>query len=81
MKTTFKVGQEYATRSACDYECVFKFKVLKRTEKTVTIVGDLIDSPKRVKIHNFSDVESFSPYGSFSMAPSISADQLRSEYV
>lgn len=69
----FKVGQKYTTRSACDYDCVFSFEVVKRTEKTVTIVGDLIDSPKRVKIHNFSDAESFLPYGSYSMSPCVSA--------
>lgn len=69
----FIVGNTYSTRSACDYNCVFTFTVVSRTDKSVTIVGDMIDKPSRKKIYNFSDVESFLPYGSFSMAPSVSA--------
>ena len=73
MEKTFKVGQKYTARSAGDYDCIFTFEVLKRTEKTVTVIGDLIKEPKRLKIHHFGVQESFMPYGSYSMAPVVSA--------
>lgn len=69
----FIVGNTYTTRSACDYNCVFSFKVVSRTEKSVTIIGDMIDKPSRKKIYTHGTDESFLPYGSFSMAPSVSA--------
>jgi hypothetical protein len=69
----FTVGSTYTTRSACDYNCIFSFTVVSRTEKSVTIVGDLINKPTRKKIYTYGTEESFLPYGSFSMAPSVSA--------
>lgn len=69
----FIVGNTYTTRSACDYDCIFSFKVVARTDKSITIVGDLIDKPTRKKIYTYGPEESALPYGSYSMAPVITA--------
>jgi hypothetical protein len=69
----FIVGNTYSTRSACDYNCVFSFKVVARTDKSITIVGDLLDKPARKKIRVYGEEESVMPYGSYSMAPVITA--------
>jgi uncharacterized membrane protein YecN with MAPEG domain len=69
----FTVGNTYTTRSACDHDCIFSFKVISRTDKSIVITGDLIDKPTRKKVRVYGDEESFMPYGSFSMAPVVSA--------
>ena len=73
MTTQVQVGKTYTTRSACDYNCIFSFTVVARTEKNVTIIGDLLDKPTRRKVYVWGSEESCLPYGSYSMAPSISA--------
>lgn len=73
MTTQFQVGKTYTTRSACDYDCIFSFTVVARTDKSITITGDLLDKPTRKKIRVYSDSESVMPYGSYSMAPVITA--------
>ena len=35
--TTFETGKTYQARSIGDHNCIFTFKVIKRTEKTITI--------------------------------------------
>jgi hypothetical protein len=69
----FKIGQTYTTRSACDYDCVFTWTVVGRTEKSIKIVGDCLSKPTSRKIRIYGDYESVMPLGSFSMAPVISA--------
>lgn len=32
----FEIGKEYFDTSACDHNCVFTIKIVKRTDKTVT---------------------------------------------
>ena len=71
--TKFEIGKVYATRSACNHDCIFDFEILGRTEKMVKIMvhGEV----KRRKIHMFNDgVESFLPHGNYSMSAVISAD-------
>ena len=31
----FEIGKEYFDRSACNYDCIFTIKIIKRTEKAV----------------------------------------------
>ena len=69
--TKFEIGQELSTRSACNYDCVFRFKVVKRTEKFVTL--SYHNQFKRVGIKVRDGVEYCYPLGSFSMAPSVNA--------
>lgn len=71
---TFEVGASYEARSACDHNCVWSFEVVKRTAKFVTLVESNGET-MRVGVHEFNDAEWALPFGSFSMAPTISADR------
>lgn len=70
----FIVGKTYSVRSICDYDCVFKFEVLARTDKTVTIKkhGNVV----RRKIRVSDGVEKIDPLGRYSMSPVLSADKV-----
>jgi hypothetical protein len=70
----FQVGETYWTRSACDYECIFQYTVISRTEKRMVIEDrGGRQSTRGIKI--WSGVESCSPQGRFSMSPTITADR------
>ena len=71
--TKFQIGQELSTRSLCDYDCVFRFKVVKRSEKFVTL--SYYNELKRVGIKVRDGVEYCHPLGSYSMAPSVNAKE------
>jgi hypothetical protein len=73
MTTKFEVGQTYTCRSFCDYDCIYSFDVVSRTEKTVTVRyhGEL----RRRKIEVYDDVEQIHPHGRYSMAAILSADR------
>ena len=82
---TFEVGKTYFMRSICDYDCIWRYKVIKRTKATITIqevdrVTNYIDWPKtcRIRRNNIFGVETVRPLGSYSMAPILSADR---EYI
>ena len=65
----FNVGQELWSRSVCDHECIFTARVVKRTDKTVTIY-DSRDGTRRCKVYHDDDGGEFIfPYGRYSMAP------------
>jgi hypothetical protein len=71
--TQFQVGRTYWTRSAHDHGCGFFFDIIARTAKTV-----IVNNGDRVTKHGISvynGVEQFKPFGSYSMAPIISADK------
>lgn len=70
---TFEAGKIYATRSICDSECIFSFRVLKRTPKSVTVVvhGNTVRRGLTIQ----DGVEEFSPFGKYSMSPVIKADK------
>jgi hypothetical protein len=74
MTKTFEIGKTYATRSLCDYECIFSFTVVARTAKTITIESNAWGTVKR-GIRLYDDVEICKPLGSYSMAPTIHADR------
>jgi hypothetical protein len=67
----FQIGQELSARSACDYDCVFRFTVVKRTAKTVSLTYH--NQIKTVKIRLNGEGEYCYPLGTFSMSPSVSA--------
>ena len=69
---TFIVGNTYATRSACDHECVFEYTVIKRTAKFVT-VEDKYGRAKRCGVTVWDGIETMMPQGRFSMAPIVRA--------
>jgi len=73
----FIVGKSYTARSACDSNCMFKMRIVSRTDKTAMVQHD--DVVRRYKIHKrpWNQCESIS-MGSYSMAPSWYAkDMLR----
>ena len=70
---TFKVGHTYQTRSACDHECIFSFTILSRTAKQVTTQVHGKTVKRGLSLWN--GVETFKPFGNYSMAAIISADR------
>ncbi len=72
MTKQFQVGQAYATRSICDYDCIHSFTILARTAKTITtkVSGKIV----RRGIQVYGDCEQFKPFGTYSMCAVISAD-------
>jgi hypothetical protein len=69
--TKFETGKTYYTRSVADYDTIVRVTVAKRTDKTiVTAAGD------RLRINIWNDVEQVKPWGSYSMAPIVSADRM-----
>ncbi len=68
---TFQAGRTYQTRSICDSECLIRATIAKRTAKTVTTADG-----KTFRISVYEGVEQFKPWGSYSMAPAISANRL-----
>lgn len=72
MKKQFEIGKTYAVRSLCDYDCVYRFEVVKRTEKTVSIrYFDKVLS-RRIYI-SYDGHEAINPLGSYSMSPVLTA--------
>lgn len=75
MAAQFEAGKTYSTRSACDYNCIFVFKIVKRTAKQLTFErrdGEL----QRCGIKTDSEGNEYAlPMGRYSMAPVIRADE------
>lgn len=75
----FEVGNIYACRSICNYDCIWYFKVVSRTKSTITILKDGEKNPivKRInkQVSDTLDAESVYPLGNYSMAPILSADK------
>jgi hypothetical protein len=67
----FQVGKTYQTRSIGDADCIIRATITKRTAKTVTIAGG-----KTFRVQVWNEVEQFKPWGSYSMAPRLSADKV-----
>lgn len=71
--TQFQIGKTYATRSLCDYDCIFEFEILAPTAKTVTtkVSGKIV---KR-GLTTYEGVEHFKPFGTYSMCAVIYANR------
>ena len=82
MNKNFTANTAYSTRSVCDYNCVFNFFVVKRTAKTVTLSNDertdMDAKGKTFRIREWEGVEQFKPFGSYSMAPIVTAEKVAS---
>ena len=75
----FIVGGIYATRSICDHGCVLRYIIVGRTACTVTAMDKHGETKKyRIskKLSELCGAEAFSPWGSYSMAPIVSADDI-----
>lgn len=76
---TFEVGQVYQQRSIGDAACIFYFKVIRRTSKSVWVTGcdDRNDSIVcRRSIINRDGMECFKPFGTYSMSPTVYAHSI-----
>jgi len=69
----FEVGQEYSCRSVCDYECIWVYEVVRRTDKSITIKRIGQDSTSSRRITNWDNMECIYPMGKGSMAPILRA--------
>ncbi len=75
--TKFEVGKKYATRSACNSECVWNYTVIARTEKTVTISDGEETKKCRInaRLSAYRNTETILPKGSYSMCPVLDATE------
>lgn len=73
--TAFKVGRTYYARSACDYECIYSWEVVKRTDKTIWIQDKRGSDLRARRISTIEGVETIMPSGTYSMAPMLRADR------
>ena len=76
---TFKTNEIYKCRSICDYNCVWTYKVVKRTAATITIKDmdskDIKTCRISKKLSEYFGSEMVHPMGNYSMAPSLWADR------
>ena len=76
----FKVGETYWVRATGDWDCIYKFKVLRRTAKTVWLNSCHGENQAR-RIDKFEDprsdrvTESCAPLGRHAMSPLLLADR------
>ena len=69
--TKFEVGRVYSVRSICDYDCIFQFEVVKRTDKTVWLKSG--GKVKARRVRDWDGAEACDPHGRYSMSPVLSA--------
>ena len=72
--TQFMPGQTYQTRSIGDRDCIITVTVSKRTAKTLT--ANIMGKDKTLFIGEREGIEYVKPWGSFSMAPTLTAAQV-----
>lgn len=70
--TTFQAGKSYATRSICDHNCIIRVAVVSRTAKTIKTADG-----KTLRVSQYNGIEQVRPWGSYSMAPIVGADDLQ----
>ena len=70
----FTVGQQLAARSASNYDCIFRFTVVSRTAKFVTLREDTGET-RRVGVKVWDGAEWCEPFGRYSMSPILRADR------
>lgn len=72
----FEIGKAYTMRSACNHECVWTYTVTARTAQTVTFTdGNEIKRCRICKgVSEYRGAETIYPFGQYSMAPVLSAD-------
>ncbi len=66
---TFKTGNSYSTRSICDHDCKISITVASRTKCFVKTTDG-----KRLKVTEYNGAETVKPWGTYSMAPIITAE-------
>lgn len=76
MTIKFEIGKTYITRSVCDYDCIFYFTVISRTEKFVTGQDQYGEVMRRKVKVDEKGIEWFLD-GNYSMAPCFVADSFQ----
>lgn len=75
----FKTGETYYARSFCDYDCVWTFRIVRRTEKSVwlqeTNDGNDVRESFRKRIRLYQNEEQCEPLGRYSMSPILGAEK------
>lgn len=73
----FEVDKKYFARSICDSNCIFKFEILGRSEKTVTVREiNCNQKARRKKIYLDDHGQEYClPFGDYSMAPILRANR------
>ena len=72
----FETNKTYYCSSVCDSECIWKYKIIKRTAKTITIQEIGKSEISRRKINIWDNQETVMPMGNYSMAPSLKAERI-----
>lgn len=76
----FEIGKEYSMRSICDHNCRWTYEVIARTAKMVTLRDVDNGSIKKCRIladiSKWAQAESVKPLGSYSMAPTLRAEEV-----
>jgi hypothetical protein len=75
---TFAIGKTYTTTSICNSDCVYSYKVVKRTAATVTMINKFgVQKTYRInkKLSEYRNAETILPEGNYSMCPILSADK------
>lgn len=75
MAKKFEVGKHYSMHSPCDTECIWTYKVIARTDKTVTLENRDGVKKCRVRESGIYDAEVCNPLGRYSMSPVLAADE------
>ena len=77
--TTFQINKSYSTPSICDSNCIFKYTVIARTAKTITIKswdGSVRKCRINKKLTVYRNIETILPEGHYSMCPIIDAEKV-----
>jgi len=69
----FQVGQTYGTRSICDYDTIYRFEIIARTAKQMTIREHGETYKRGIFVRD--GVECCKPHGTYSMCAVIRADK------
>ena len=72
----FEVGKKYSMRSICNYDCVWTYTVVARTEKTVTLEeegGKTFKCRINKYLLDIEGIECVYPLGRYSMCPILRA--------
>ena len=77
----FQVDRIYENSSVCDSECIFSFRINRRTEKSVWITGSNNINNERRKIDVYNGEETIYPFGKYSMATIIGADDIKKDEI
>lgn len=69
----FEVGKTYHDRAICNWDTIYSFEIVSRTEKQLTLAEH--GKTYRRGIYVYEGVEKCKPHGTYSMCTVISADK------